>query len=856
MKRLIPSMFHRRLVLIGTAYALAIAALALQLGHLTLVRGQQLRQQAEARLRYAEWIPTTRGRILDRKGRVVAHDRACYHVAIDYRVISGAWAREQARTFAHRLHRPEWRRLTPAQRDDLTARYLTAFERHVDGAWGRLALESGTTRDDLANERQIVFETVEAMAADLRTTWREQFLAQHALTGRALEPDDQRRLERQSTQEIAEQRSPHVIIRAVPDEIAFALLRLADQTTILDPTGSGDSASQARVPLLPGLAVEDGATREYPFESIIVEIDQRTLPLPLRADATRGIPAIGVLSDILGWMGTPTRETLNTRRDLTASDPAFAGRITAAGLDGQIDLGGYLPGDLAGTRGLEARQESYLRGLRGQRQIRRDTNQSVEFPPTPGQDVHLTIDVLLQARVQAAMSPDLGLASVQAWHANQALPSGAPLVGAAVVLDVDTGEVLAMVSTPGATQAQRRRAEGRVQQRVRREANAQAEHTLAQKEQRPPRLPLAPYDHTIDPDAMLQFNKAVGAAYAPGSVSKVIILLEAVRAGAYRLSERIACTGHLLENNPNQLRCWIFKRFQTTHSDTMGHDLSAPEALAGSCNIFFYTLGRRLGVDGIQQAYRNWGVGRGYDFGVGPTARGRVSAEDLGQAILMGIGQGPVTWTPMHAADAVATIARGGVHIQPRIVQDDAPAEPEDMGLDPRAIEAVLEGLDGAVHDAIHGTGHHITFTLAADGLTLADGTTTSTRELREEIFNIPGVRVIGKTGTATAREIDLLGPDGRPILDDLGDTVTVVPDHSWYVALVGPANGPDSGPGAGRLKYAIAVMMENAGSGGKVSGPICNQIVQALVEEGYLPRVAPQTQASGTPSRPAGGTP
>lgn len=850
MKRLIPSMFHRRLVLIGGAYLAAIAGLGIQLGHLTLVRGEQLRERAEARLRYAEWIPTTRGRILDRKGRVVAHDRACYHVAVDYRVISGAWAREQARLFAARAHRPEWRRLTAAQRDELTAGYLPTFERHVDAAWGRLALEAGITSEELAEERQVVFETVENMATELREVWRKQFLAQHALTGRSLEPDDERRLRRQTTQEIAEQRSPHVIIRAVPDEIAFALLRLADQEVVLNPTGSADSGAQFSVPLLPGLVVEDGATREYPFESIIVEVDQRTLPLPLRADGTRGIPAIGVLSDILGWMGTPGRGIVDARAKLLETDPAFSQRVMAAGLDGQIDLGTYRPGDLAGTRGVEARQESRLRGLRGQRQIRRDTNQAVEFPPTVGQDVHLTIDVMVQARVQAAMSPDLGLARVQAWQGNTALPGGTPLVGAAIVLDVDTGEILAMVSTPGATQADRRRAEGRVLGRVNAEAEAEAEHKAAAQENRPPTMPLAPYDHTTDPDALLQFNKAVNASYAPGSISKVIVLLEAVRAGAYRLTEHIACTGHLIPSNPNQLRCWIFKRWQTTHNDTMGHDLSASEALTASCNIFFYTLGRRLGVEGINAAYKHWGVGEAYDLGVGPTARGVADAKELGQAVLMGIGQGPVAWTPMHAADALATIARGGVHLSPRLVQEEAQGDPEDLGLDPRAIEAVLAGLDGAVHDATHGTGHHITFTVAADGQTLADGSTPTTREVREEIFNVPGVRVVGKTGTATARDIDLIGPDGRPILDDKANIVQVAPDHSWYVALVGPdASGA---PGSGRLKYAIAVMMENAGSGGKVSGPICNQIVQALVEEGYLPRVAAPTAAGG--SRAHGG--
>src|SRR5262245_6073212 len=111
MKSVIPSMFHRRLTLIGAAYGVAVLALGAQFARLTLGKGAEFRAQAEARLRYAEWIPTTRGRILDRKGRVLAQDRACYHVAVDYRVIHGDWAAEQARTYAARIHRPDWRRM-------------------------------------------------------------------------------------------------------------------------------------------------------------------------------------------------------------------------------------------------------------------------------------------------------------------------------------------------------------------------------------------------------------------------------------------------------------------------------------------------------------------------------------------------------------------------------------------------------------------------------------------------------------------------------------------------------------------------------------------------------------------------
>ena len=808
-------MFHRRLVLIGASFVVAAAGLAAQLGRLTLVEGEALRARAEARMRYTEWIPTTRGRILDRNGRVLAHDRACYNVSMDYAmVVPGQWAREQATAVARRRDRAAWAKMGEAEREELVSRVLPVFEAHVVEAWGRLSRETGVPLGEIADERRAVVGTVEAMAEHLRGIWERQFREQHARTGRAMEPDDERRLARIRTRPIAEQDQAHVVIRAITDETAFALLRLVDQTVLLDPWSTGDSGDAVEVALIPGLAVQDAGTREYPFETVVVDIDQGSLPLPLRAEGRRSVVATGLLADVLGWMGTPTAEVIERRQVRLDADPALVARTMAAGLDSDVDLGAYRAGDLAGVRGIEASCEDDLRGLRGMRIVRHDTGESDQTPATPGRDVRLTIDAMLQARVQAILSPDLGLARVQAWHGNEAVASGAALNGAAVVLDVDTGEVLAMVSTPGVTQDERRRAEGRVVDRARREPG---------------------YNPSVDPDALLRYNRAVGVAYAPGSVAKVVMVLEAVRQGVYSLSERIACTGHLIESRTDMLRCWIYKRYLTTHSVTMGHDLGTEEALSASCNIFFYTLGRRLGANGINQAYQRFGVGEAYSLGVGPSAAGHTLAQNTSESIMMGIGQGRVAWTPMHAADMLATVARGGVRLEPTLVRGRGEGEAQSLGYDPAAVRAVIDGLDGAVHDATHGTGHHITFTIDASGRA-GDG--SGTREVREAIFNVPGVRIVGKTGTATAQEIELIGSDGRPVLDDAGNIERVTPDHSWYVALVGPQGGAGGAPGGGRLRYAIAVMMENAGSGGKVSGPICNQIVWALVEEGYLPRV------------------
>jgi cell division protein FtsI/penicillin-binding protein 2 len=182
----------------------------------------------------------------------------------------------------------------------------------------------------------------------------------------------------------------------------------------------------------------------------------------------------------------------------------------------------------------------------------------------------------------------------------------------------------------------------------------------------------------------------------------------------------------------------------------------------------------------------------------------------------MGIGQGPVDWTPLHAADAYATLARGGVRLRPRIVDDGSPPQALDLGLDPAAVREALHGLSESVNDT-RGTGHHVTIA-----------------GVKHPFFTNPAVRVWGKTGTATAPRI--FAKEGSPLYAiaqpdpdaPAGYRVLRQGDHSWFVVLVGRS-------GEERPLYAIAVMMEYAGSGGKVSGPIVNQIIEALIAEKYL---------------------
>lgn len=745
---LIPTMFHRRLALLFCAAIIGATALCGQLVRLTVVKGDELRAAAESALVRERWTPTVRGRLLDRKGRVLALDRPSFDVAVDYDVISGVWAHRMAEREARRENAEAWGVLDAVGRERLIESHRGLYDTQLDAFWREFAQAAELPTDEIEQRKSDILRRVRRIAASVWSRAAERREDELAEQGQA----DAQVTMAEVARPIREHRQAHTLLRGVDDQTAFRFRRLAER--------------------MPGLRVIDGGEREYPLETVEVAIDRTTFPGPVRAQEPAIVRVSGVATHVVGWLRDRVYAEDMARRP--AIDPET----------GELDRGHYQLGDRVGHAGAESAFERELRGLRGRTAVRLDTGERSEVEPERGRDVRLTIDAILQARLQAVMDPALGLARVQEWHAGSSeLALGTPLNAAAVVLDIQTGEILAMASTPTFTREQ---------------AREEPEVVFAD-----------------DPDAPW-INKALEKPYPPGSVAKALILASAVTSGAHPLDQPIACTGHFLENRNDVFRCWIYKRYGTTHNDTLGHALPGDEALCVSCNIYFYTLGRKLGPERIRQWYEKFGVGSTFGLGLGPEAPGFLGNLDGGaitnsDAILMGIGQGPVAWTPLHAADAMATLARGGLRITPRVRMDTAGAA-TDLRLDPRSVDVALRGLDQSVN-ASNGTGHSIT-----------------TAQGREDIFNVPGVRVWGKTGTATAPPV-MIDPDG----DGPRQPRKLETDHSWFVVL---AAAEGDAP-----RYAIAVIAEHGGSGGRVSGPIANQAVWALAHEGYLPGA----QASGS---------
>ncbi len=738
-------MYHRRLALLSLAFLVPLVVVFTRVGYLTTAGAAELSKRAERALLRQQWTPTVRGRILDRKGRVLAQDRPAFEVRVEYEAISGEWAEDQAYREASLKHRDVWSTLDGDERAALMEKVRPVYDAELEQMWSLLAQITGVDREEVERRRRGVERDVERMAASVwanAKSRREKEILER--TGKVVDVPLA-----QVARPIAEQRKAHALFTNVPDSLALEVRRMTDS--------------------LPGVSVIDAGSREYPLETVSVDIALDTLPLPLREEGARTIQARGVDTHIVGRM----------RREVFAEDTAKRPRIDPE--TGEIDPGFYnSENDRIGHTGIEASHERQLRGLRGKRVRHLDTGEVEQSDPEAGEDVRLTIDAALQARVLAAMSPELGLTVAQEWHENEDVPLGASLNGAAVVIDIPTGEILAMVSTPTFTREDLR------------------DH------------PEQVFNNRIDSPWV---NRAIEAIYPPGSIVKALMFVDAIKQGKHSMGRHIECTGHLLEGRPTLYRCWIFKRYPgMTHQQTLGHALSGQEALAVSCNIYFYTLGRSLGPDGVTEVYRDFGVGESWGLGIGEEHPGVIgvmtSDAPLTQsdAILMGIGQGPVAWTPLHAADAIATLARGGLRMKPRI-DADAPVDARDLRLDASAVEEAMTGLWRSTNDMVNGTGARLTF----------DGQ-------KDPVFNAPGVDVWGKTGTADAPallvDLDGEGPNGPVVVRD--------GDHSWFVVLAGPKGG--------RPRYAIAVMMEYGGSGGKVSGPITNQIVHALVAEGYLP--------------------
>lgn len=425
------------------------------------------------------------------------------------------------------------------------------------------------------------------------------------------------------------------------------------------------------------------------------------------------------------------------------------------------------PGFRIGRAGVEAAREDTLRGDAGSlkvevnaygRVIRELPDQSV--PQTPGEDVTLTLDAQLQAFAYERLTGESA---------------------AAVAMDVETGDLLALVSTPGF------------------DPNlfvTGISNTAFQALQNNERRPL--------------FNKALQGTYPPASTFKAITALAALEAGLVRPTERVPCRGWI-ELGDRRFHCWR----REGHGSVNMHD-----AVKTSCDVYFYEISRRLGIDRIHDMALRFGLGPAPDIGIAGVRDGLVPNEQWkrarygqawsqGETLITGIGQGFLLTSPLHLAVMTARLASGRA-VQPRLYRDaSAPLAPM-IGVSQENLDIIHRGLRGVVHEP-GGTSYWSLGGLGVDGVEMA-----------------------GKTGTAQVFRItEAERAAGVRTQDDLPWRLR---DHGMFVCYA-PADRP---------RYAVATVVEHGGGGSRAAARPARDILKFMIENDPS-RAGPFAAAPGT---------
>lgn len=454
-------------------------------------------------------------------------------------------------------------------------------------------------------------------------------------------------------------------------------------------------------PDLPGVEINEGLSRYYPYADIYAHV--------------------------LGYVGPVSDK--DKKDNPLYMVPGF--KIGKSGLERYFD---YKLQGKGGTIKLEV--NAYGRVMN---EIERNSGEE-------GQSLTLTLDARLQRAAYEAFGEESG---------------------AAVVLNVRTGEILALVSTPSFDP-----------NLFTNGISYKYWNALLKNE----RTPLV--------------NKAVSGQYSPGSTFKVVVALAALEAGVIDLNTRFNCSGGLDVGNI-RFHCW-------RHS---GHgSLNVVEALKHSCDIFFYETAMKLGIDKIHDMAVKLGMGNVLEVGLDNEKAGIIPTKawkkarfgtswTQGDAANSGIGQGYVLVTPLQLATMLARVVNGGYAVQPTFIK---PTEKElskikRLDISTKNIEIVKRGM----FEVVNGAG----------------GTAGRAR------FNINGAMMGGKTGTTQVRRISMKERSSGILRDE--QLPWRLRNHALFIGFT-PVDNP---------RYSVAVIVEHGSSGSGVAAPIASKILQEALQ-------------------------
>jgi penicillin-binding protein 2 len=401
------------------------------------------------------------------------------------------------------------------------------------------------------------------------------------------------------------------------------------------------------------------------------------------------------------------------------------------------------PGDFAGKFGLERQYNDLLQGTDGMRRvvvnsIGKEVDRLATQEAIPGKQIQLTIDYDLQQVAEQSLG---------------ARP------GAVVALDPRSGEVLAMASHPALDPNDFAvRISGDDWKRL----NEDAEKPL--------------------------LNRAIQAQLAPGSVFKIVMATAMYETRAVPESYTVFCPGYGTFYR-RQFKCWVYGK--SSHGVVDVH-----KAVNQSCDIFFYNLGVRLGIDRISYYATKFGLGRKTGIDLPSEESGLMPSEEWvqrvfhrkwypGETVSVAVGQGAVTSTPLQLARLIGGIASGGVFMQPHMLKDAANVGEEKFPLSDSTVEKITDDMYGVVNKG--GTG---------------------------AALKLQDIEFSGKSGTA-----QVIGYATR---DRFGKQKKFL-DNAWFVGYA-PRRNPE---------IVVSVLVQESGKhGGEAAGPVVRDIIKAYYDK------------------------
>ncbi|MCB2099986.1 MAG: penicillin-binding protein 2 [Rhodobacterales bacterium] len=421
-----------------------------------------------------------------------------------------------------------------------------------------------------------------------------------------------------------------------------------------------------------------------------------------------------------------------------------------------------LPGFRIGKAGIEKTYDLALRGSGGSSQVEvnalgRVIRELSRQEGQPGAEVQLTLDLELQRMVTERLGEESA---------------------SAVVIDVHTGEILAMASTPSY------------------DPNA-FNKGLSSKQWK---------DLVANPKSPL-INKCIAGQYSPGSTFKMAVALAALERNVVTPETTVYCPGHMRLGNA-RFHCW--KRGGHGH-------MNLQDAITQSCDVYFYEVAKRTGIDRLAAMARRLGVGvdLGIDLpgerkGLMPDKDWKRGALDApwhpGETVIAGIGQGYVLTTPLQLAVMTARLVNGGRAVRPYLTRDhisEAGIEPrkaeeaESLNIPPEHLMAVRSGMEAVVNGR-RGTARRVA--------------------IKE-----PGFEMGGKTGTVQVRRITKAERETGVRKNE--DLPWKDRDHALFVGFA-PVHAP---------RYAVSVVVEHGGSGSQAAAPIASDILREVQSRGAL---------------------